>query len=266
MNKRRSYSIIGLAAVALLMAGLACSALGGPSTEPTATPRATRTPQDEDPTEEAEPTEEEEPTEEAEPTEEEEPTEEVSGGVLLEDDFSDPGSGWSEADSEAGSREYRDGQYVVEITDTGWFIWVNPGAGNLSNTHTTVTITNAGEAEDPTFGVMCNYQDEVGYYYMGIGPDGYYAIVRTDGEDDTFLTSDENLWIQSEDIELNADAYVLEALCASDGTLTLIVNGVEIDSVQDDTYTEGDTGLFAQSFEQVPVEVRYDDLSIVAIE
>ncbi len=278
MNKRRSYSILGLAAIMLLLAGLACNALGGPSAEPTATPRATRTPADdpiEEPTEEPEeePTEEpeEEPTEEPEeePTAEpeEEPTDEpAASGVLFEDDFSDPDSGWGDAESDAALREYRDGEYVIEVLDTGWFIWVNPGAGNLSNTHTTVTITNVGEAQDPTFGVMCNYQDEGAYHYMGIGPDGYYAIIRTDGEEDTFLTNDENLWIQSDDIEINADSYTLEAICASDGTLTLIVNGVEIASAQDDTYTEGDIGLFAQSFAEAPVEVHYDDLTVVTVD
>ena len=185
--------------------------------------------------------------------------------VLFRDDFSNSNSGWGEAEDETALREYRDGEYVIEIYETGWFIWNTPGEDDLSNTHTTVTITNEGESEDPTFGVICNYQDDGAFYYMGIGPDGYYAIVRVDGEDDVFLTSDENLWIQSDDLEINADSYTLEGTCAEDGTLTLTVNGVEIDSVQDDTYSEGDVGLFALSFEQVPVEVHYDDLQVIEI-
>jgi hypothetical protein len=267
--------ILGLAVLMLLISGLACNAIGGAGGEPTATPRPSSTPieeatEDVEPTEEAEPTEADEPTEE--PTEEiiEEDTEEAptegvpEDGVLFSDDFSDPDSGWGDGENETALREYRDGQYVIEIFETGWFIWVNPDAGSLFDTRTTVTITNAGDALDPTFGVICNYQDDGAFHYMGIGPDGYYAIVRTEGEDDIFLTSDENLWIQSDDIEINADSYTLEAICAGDGTLTLIVNGVEIDSVQDDTYTEGDIGLFALSFEQSPVEVHFDDLTVVS--
>jgi hypothetical protein len=100
---------------------------------------------------------------------------------------------------------------------------------------------------------------------MGIGPDGYYAIVRVDGDDDVFLTSDENLWMQSDDIEINADSYKLEAVCAEDGTLTLIVNDTEIASVNDTTYGQGDIGLFALSFEEVPVEVHFDDLQVIEI-
>lgn len=185
--------------------------------------------------------------------------------VLFKDDFSNSNSGWGEAEDATALREYRDGEYVFEIYDTGWFIWNNPGEDGLSNTHTTVTITNEGVSEDPTFGVICNYANDGAFYYMGIGPDGYYAIVRVDGEDDVFLTSDENLWIQSDDIAINAASYKLEAICAADGTLTLRVNDIEIDSVQDDTYAEGDIGLFALSFEQTPVEVHFDDLQVIEI-
>jgi hypothetical protein len=185
--------------------------------------------------------------------------------VLFKDDFSKSGSGWGEAEDETAKREYRDGEYVFEIYETGWFIWNTPGETDLANTHTTVTAKNVGDAEDPTFGVICNYRDDNAFYYMGIGPDGYYAIVRVDGEDDVFLTSDENLWIQSEDIPINASSYTLEAICAADGTLTLIVNGTQIDSVQDDTYSEGDIGLFALSFEQTPVEVHFDDLQVIEV-
>ncbi len=268
MTQLRSKWIIAWAATALLVAGLACNAVGG--AEPTSTPRPTRTPAaeptEEEPTAE-EPTE-EEPTEE-DPTEEpteEEPTEETQNGVLFEDDFSDPDSGWEEAEDETALREYRDDEYVMEIYDTGWFIWNNPGQFGLSDTHTIVTVRNVGESQDPTFGVICNFQDDNAFYYMGIGPDGYYAIVRVDGEDDVFLTDEDNQWILSEDIEINAEAYDVEGICAADGTLTLIVNGVEIASVQDDTYSDGDIGLFAQSFEQVPVEVHFDDFVVLPAE
>lgn len=185
--------------------------------------------------------------------------------VLFKDDFSNSNSGWGEAEDETAKREYRDGQYVMEVFETGWFIWNNPGENDLANTHTTVTVSNEGEALDPTFGLICNYAGDGAFYYMGIGADGYYAIVRVDGEEDVFLTSDENLWLHSDDIAENAASYKLEAICAADGTLSLIVDGTEIASAVDDTYTEGDVGLFVLSFEEVPVEVHFDDLQVIEI-
>jgi hypothetical protein len=269
---RTSWTIL-LAAAALLAGGLACNAVGGAGNgaDPTATPRPARTPADE-PTEEEEPTD-EEPVDEATrtprpsrtPEAEEEPTETPepeAGGVLFEDDFSDPDSGWGEDEDETAVREYRDDEYVIEIFDTGWLIWNTAGQDGLSNTHTVVTITNVGEAQDPAFGVICNYQDADGFYYLGAGPDGYFGIVRSEGDDDFFLTSDADQWEFSEDVEQFADEYVLEAICAADGTLTLVVNGTEIASVQDTTYTEGDVGVFVVSFEETPVEIHFDDLIV----
>ena len=271
MAQPHSPGILRLTAAALLAAGLACNAVSGLTSggETTATPRPTRTPET-DPTEAEEPTEAPEeatprPTRTPRPTAEDPPTEavEIDGGVLFADDFSDPGSGWGEAEDETALREYRDGAYVIEILDTGWLIWANPHAGPLSNTHTTAIVTNVGAAQDAAFGLICHYADDSAFYYFGAGADGYYAIVRAEGDDDVFLTSDEGLWEFSEDIEVNAGEYVIEAICAADGTLTLIVNGIEIASVQDDVYTEGDVGVFALSFEEIPVEVHFDDLSVV---
>ena len=223
-----------------------------PTEEPTRQP--TRTPADE-PTET--------PTEE--PTRQ--PTRTPTAVVLFTDDFSDPDSGWNAAEDDSALRAYRAGQYVMEIFKTGWLIWDSPGQGGMSNTHTTVTITNAGESVDPTFGLICNYIDEGAFYFLGFGPDGYYGIGRVEADSTTLLTDPEkNLWQLSDDIEINAARYQVEAVCAADGALTLIVNGVEIASVQDDTYTEGDVGVFAQSFEQLPVEVHFDDLTVVQLD
>ncbi len=186
--------------------------------------------------------------------------------VLFKDDFSSTGSGWGRNEDETALSEYRDDQYVLEVYETGWMIWNNPEEGGMSNTHATVTITNEGTAQDPTFGLICNYVDENAFYFLGLGPDGYYGIARVEGDDNVFLTDPENDgWLLSEDLDINAASYKVEAICAADGTLTLIVNGAEIASVQDDAYTEGDVGLFAQSFEEVPVEVHFDDLTVIEI-
>jgi hypothetical protein len=36
--------------------------------------------------------------------------------------------------------------------------------------------------------------------------------------------------------------------------------------VQDDTYTEGTVGFFVRSFEDLPVEVGFDNLSVTELE
>jgi hypothetical protein len=46
---------------------------------------------------------------------------------------------------------------------------------------------------------------------------------------------------------LNQASYALGMDCGSDGTLTLYVNGIRIDSIADSTYAKGHVGLFAWS-------------------
>jgi hypothetical protein len=184
--------------------------------------------------------------------------------VLFEDNFSNQRSGWSTGSDQTASVSYRGGSYVFEIYETNWHIWGNPDR-DFSNTRIEVTVSNVGRATDPTFGVICNYQDSDAFYYLGFGPDGYYGIVLWDLEDDFFLTSGENLWLFSDDIEPYADSYELEVECGRDGSLRLIVDGIEIASAFDDTYTSGDIGLFALSFDEVPVEVHFDNLVVTEL-
>jgi len=193
------------------------------------------------------------------------PTSTPAPKTLFKDDFSSERNGWGTGDDETASLQYTDDKYVFKILQTDWFIWGNPDQDDFSNIHFQVTAQNVGDATDPTFGVICNYQSKDAFYYLGIGPDGYYAIVRVDGEDDIFLTSDENLWILSDKLEINADQYVIDAGCGADGTLTLTVNGQQIDSATDTTYTQGNIGLFALSFEETPVEIHFDDVQVTEL-
>ena len=285
-HKRSSWTIL-LAAIALLLAGLACNAISGlgNGAEPTATRAARPTDEEEEPTEEIEeePTEEieEEPTEEIEeePTEEEpteEPTEEVeelptlsfeeTGEALFEDTFDENLNGWDEDADDTAAREFRDGAYSVQVFNTVWFAWANPVTENFEDIHVAVTVSNVG-GNDPAFGVLCSYLNADAFYFLGFGDDGYYGIGRIEGDDFLLLTSEDNRWAQSDDIEIFQEAYTLEADCLSDGTLRLIVDGVTIAEAQDPNYYgAGGVGVFVQSFDNVPVDVEFDDFVVTPSE
>jgi hypothetical protein len=184
--------------------------------------------------------------------------------VLFEDTFNVQANDWSTLENDYSRRGYRNGEYVMEVTDGQWLIWTTPDMDTVSDVRVAVTI-NAADAGDATFGVVCNFVDNEAFYYIGFGADGYYALVRTEGEDDIFLNTDENLWVHSDQITEFNDSYELEVECGGDGALRLIVDGVTIDEVVDDTYTEGSVGFFVQSFEQLPVAVGFDDLVITTL-
>jgi hypothetical protein len=185
--------------------------------------------------------------------------------VLFQDDFSTTDNGWPTGEDENTRSDFRSGKYVLELLVDKWMIWSTPNMDTVSNVRVAVTVANLG-ADDASFGVVCNFVDNESFYYLGFGEDGYYAIVRVDGQDDVFLTSDENKWEQSGAIAQNESTYEMEAECASDGTFRLYVDGAEIAEAHDDAFTEGTVGVFASSFDNAPVEVTFDDLVVTPLD
>lgn len=184
--------------------------------------------------------------------------------ALFKDDFSNASSGWSTFSSQNAAVDYSGGEYVMEVFKEQWFVWGTPNESNLSNVHIEVTAKSAGGTADTSFGVICNYVDDSHYFYMGIDPKGFYAIGKTDGAKEIFLTNNDQ-WAQSDQIVNDAPSYRLGGDCRRDGTLTLYVDGKRIDSVKDTTFAQGDVGLFAWTDKEVNAKIRFDDFAVTAL-
>jgi hypothetical protein len=73
-----------------------------------------------------------------------------------------------------------------------------------------------------------------------------------------FLTNDDQ-WAASDLIPTDAASYRLGADCAND-TLTLYVDGQQIDSISDSSYVSGGVALFTWSGEEATTtDVSFDD-------
>ena len=193
----------------------------------------------------------------------------TSSNALFSDDFSDSGSGWDEDVSDTSTVGYDNGKYVIGITTESWLAWANPGKRNLSNIHIEVTARNTGEAQDAGFGIICNSTPDGDFYYLAMSVDGYFVIAKKEGEDTIALSDPDNQWITSDVIPVNATSYQLGADCAN-GTLTLYVNGDEVGSAEDDTFTRGDVGLIAATFSgtdsSASAEVTFDSFEVTQLE
>lgn len=174
---------------------------------------------------------------------------------VVEDSFDDPSSGWEGVDQFGAFAGYEDGEYVLRSTDS--LIVVTRGETTYANTIVDVTARNTGDARDAGFGLACRYVGEDDFYLGGVGSDGTYAIVRWQDDQPTVLTG-AGQWVASDVVPKDADGYAIRLACIED-TITLLVNGQIVDSVVDDTFTEGETGLFVDVFEAKDAEVFLDD-------
>jgi hypothetical protein len=180
--------------------------------------------------------------------------------VLLEDDFSDPDSGWEVGDYDTGSVGYKSGAYFVTSEEEEMVMW---GVANQSFDDVVIEVdatqVSAGPDDDNAYGVVCREQGNGEGYYLRISGDGYYSIAKFEGEDvSSLLDSD---WIESSAIGQGNATNHIRAVC--DGsTLALFVNGQRLAIIEDSTFTSGDIALTATTFEVESTEVHFDNLVV----
>lgn len=208
------------------------------------------------------------PTEVPPPTHTPEPTETavpVTGETILKDDFSDD-TIWGLLDESTTSIAYDGETLRIKIFEKNWVVWTTPNGEFYENIHTEVTAYNNDGESTTAFGVMC-YQQEASssYYYAVMTPAGEYVIAKAkDGESDVFLTNNDE-WGSSDRIQHSKSSYRVGMDCGN-GSLSLYVDGQLIDSVFDDSYTSGTSGLVVWSGENVSsADVSFDDFLLTSL-
>jgi hypothetical protein len=148
-----------------------------------------------------------------------------------------------------------------------YFVWSTPNGEDYENIHMEVTVINNGTDSSTAFGIMCAQQtDDDSFYYLAITPGREYVIAKaTTGEKDVFLTNNDD-WGSSLSIKRDAASYRVGVDCGN-GKLTLYVDGHQIASVSDSTYTNGGVGLFTWSGENADsTDVSFDDFVLTSME
>jgi hypothetical protein len=182
----------------------------------------------------------------------------VTDNVLFSDDFSSTSSGWDQEDYGTGTTDYLAGTYQILVEEENFDYWANPG---LSFTDVVVDVDTtryAGPA-DNDFGVICRYQDVENFYALVISSDGMYAIYRNQSTEMSILGQES--MIMSDAINTNTSDNHITASCVG-STLTLSVNGQQLAQVTDATFTSGDVGLLAGTFDTPGVDIRFDNFVV----
>jgi tRNA A-37 threonylcarbamoyl transferase component Bud32 len=179
-------------------------------------------------------------------------------GVLLEDDFGDVNTGWTNEEYDNGSVGYAAGYYYVIASGENTAVWGVAGQ-DLENVAIDVDTTQASASanDNNAYGVICRQQRNGDGYMLRISGDGFYSIQRIeDGAFEPLVP-----WTSSDVVRQGNASNHIRAIC--DGpNLVLIANGQELTRTTDTTFRSGDIGLTATSFEAEPTEVRFDNLRV----
>jgi hypothetical protein len=182
------------------------------------------------------------------------PTPELNAKIFS-DNFSSTSTGWGTGTDAESSVEYVDGGLQFKVFSDRFVTWSGPDQEKYSDIHIDVTVKNNSTDDLALFGIICHEQDSQAFYYLGVGGDGYYAIAKSEVDKDNEYYADGN----SSDIPTGNEPFTLSADCGT-GNLVLYVNGQQIASAQDSTFTSGYIGLFAWSNEEAnSTDVTFDD-------
>lgn len=121
-----------------------------------------------------------------------------------------------------------------------------------------VNIRKINGTNNNQIGVFCNATDTRHFYAFVIGTDQTYSIWKQSGDDEETLAG----WANSSIINEGVSENNVTAICNS-GNLSLWVNGIELVSVYDSSYAQGDVGIILGSFEEnAPISAYFDNFSV----
>ncbi|MBE0684962.1 MAG: hypothetical protein IH585_03075 [Anaerolineaceae bacterium] len=180
------------------------------------------------------------------------------GTVLFSDSFSSNESGWNTWN--------QNGSYVIYQADGLRFFvdkphldfYSKPGY-EFTDVRIEVEAIKIAGPDNNTFGVICRMQDEKNYYAFVISSDGYAGIIKV--EEGVYQL------INSESMEFAPSVRQGEAInylvvTCQYNFLKLDINGENQFSIQDNSFTHGDVGLIAGSFEEPGVDIFFDNLTV----
>ncbi len=187
------------------------------------------------------------------------PTTPSDPNILFQDDFSNTGSGWDQIQEEgAGMTDYESDYYRIQVLTANTDVWANPGL-SFTDTRIEVDATKAGGPDDNDFGVICRYESEANFYFFMISSDGYAGIGKVQDGEQILIGSE--VLETSDAINLGAATNHITADCVG-STLTLTINGKQVTSVTDTSFTSGDVGLLAGTYSEVGTDIHFDNFIV----
>jgi len=196
----------------------------------------------------------------------------ASDEAYFQDDFSDPASGWELVNDEGGSADYFEGTFRIQVNPNvdpaqggRIFYWSNPKR-IFGDVRTEVDVTKASGGDTNVYGVICGYQDANNFFALFISSDGYYGITKIlEGAPPKFIgkAKETGKMIPSDVIQKGNTTNHIRADCV-ESKLTLYVNGQLLDSAEDPDLAGGDSGLLAGAFAEGGLDIRFDNLKILA--
>jgi hypothetical protein len=178
----------------------------------------------------------------------------------IQDDFSDPQSGWETGADADGEWGYKDGVYRIAVDTPDLAIWANSRQGeDWTDMVVEVDAYRAAGPTDNQYGVIVRYRDRGNFYLFSVASDGLYAVQML--RNDQWI--DLRPWTASQAVHQESGVNLLHVECQG-SVMRFFVNDEFLTEVTDATFPSGSVGLLAGSFAEGGVVVHFDNLLVQA--
>lgn len=182
-----------------------------------------------------------------------------TSNVLLSDDFSGINNNWDKVSDANMTTDYYNNSYRIVVNEANYDAWANPDDLSFTDVQIEVDATKNGGPDTNDFGIICRYLSVDQYYYGVVSSDGYYGIYKKTAEGGKQLGLGGEQF--SDKILTGAVTNHIRLDCIGT-TLTLYVNGIQLDQRTDQTYTDGNVGLIAGTYTDTGTDILFDNLIV----
>ncbi|UCF26844.1 MAG: PD40 domain-containing protein, partial [Chloroflexota bacterium] len=178
-------------------------------------------------------------------------------GVLYQDDFSNPESGWPQGQDVDSGYQYIQGEYNITVKNANWSAAASPGF-QAEDYVVSVDVRNAGNVYG-TYGIVFGLAENWSRLYtFEIDPEGYFGIWRfNDSEGWNLLYVDSSPYINIAEginhLKVKRDGAIIE-VHANGRLLTTITDGSFLGL--------SSSGLIATTYDQENLNVFYDNFTV----
>jgi hypothetical protein len=183
-----------------------------------------------------------------------------SSNILYQDNFADSSSGWPNHQTSNSIMDYANGGYRIYVTSADLMAFVTSGNTFQSDVSVQVDATKVGGPDDNYIGIICRYQDQDNFYFFVFSSDGYAGIGMYQYNEMSILSGDS--FGPSSKINQGDATNTVRGDCVGN-TLTLYVNGSQVGSAIDSTFTSGgDAGILARANAVSGVDVLFNNFTV----
>ena len=179
-------------------------------------------------------------------------------GLVLADDFSDPGSGWTVGGKEGRRLGYRDGEYrIIVVLPQRLALAMPKEEHDLANLVIEVDARRIVGPVKNLYGVVARRHLEQDFYAFVVSSEGQFSV-RISRKNSTSTLVD---WTSSDAIRVGGDTNRLRVECQG-ARMRFYANDKLLTEIEDSTFRSGGVALLAGTADAGGVEVGFDNLAV----